>query len=761
MPVRMGPGAQGYTNLDQSSADSPKASTDVADHDEGFQTARVEELKLRNMKEAEEYLESVARRTVPADSPVPEGNKVEVMLDVELSAIQRRRVHRHAYILGLATRSWRKSEDSDPDDDSNCRVVVFFQDGFPPGLPAPTWFESPVFASLSTNRLVYIPIYALLSTVPLMSGCGCALRLFYDCPTASRSIETLFGLGMFVFSFLWVNMFHGLRCVVRGADKNQKRLETDHPILVEQYCEELHKLHRTQSAKLNDRVDQQTGEKKAEEVAGETQMSEGRAPVKSVRIAHAVVDSMLTSQDFPKTLCRKTSRRQGQHVDHPVEEMFKWLIEDTGRTTAALRSDIEGHATVMRHLREHLTARERMRLFDDYKSDLAGVYEVENENQETADGNAGQLIATAKTKAYNDFVKEIVVDIYHRQFVTRLWNAGDDNREDDEQTEQDTLDAGEPSEQARTKKQQEDVREKLNEWGPFRELAFDVDENGYVRVRMKMSRLNNLHRMTRLIIFLGLVMFVVVFWISMGIFDLATGDFKLSAGGNTTSMSTPARVTNRLFFASTDCDASGPDGIYNQILAVLMLAVWTPATCIGTISLCAWYISLFLATALAADDVDDVMMKLDPRDIEKSFGSVDEEEGEMPDDDGNRYVEQEITWRNNVQLPAALLVSTMEQLSLWGVSMAMAMGSCIALSIGLMPMTMAMGSTKEIGALIAVGTLLPGAMICESLFDYLPCDMFRLSVFLPILGTFGSICFQMPPLVQRASPRLRANFLSI
>lgn len=227
-------------------------------------------------------------------------------------------------------------------------------------------------------------------------------------------------------------------------------------------------------------------------------------------------------------------------------------------------------------------------------------------------------------------------------------------------------------------------------------------------------------------------MFVVVFWISMGIFDLATGDFKLSAGGNTTSMSTPARVTHRLFFASTDCNASGPGGIYNQILAVLMLAVWTPATCIGTISLCAWYISLFLATALAADDVDDLMTKLDPRDIEKSFGSVDKEAGEVPDNDVNRYVvEREITWRNNVQLPAALLVSTMEQLSLWGVSMAMAIGSCIALSIGLMPMAMAMGSTTGIVALIAVGTLLPGAMICESPFDYLPCDMSRLSIFCP------------------------------
>eukprot|EP01043_Picozoa_sp_COSAG02_P057677 COSAG02_NODE_7044_length_3213_cov_1.195890_3_plen_199_part_00 len=123
--------------------------------------------KLDGIRATEKYLRDIASMRI---DDLPEfqstGVKRGVKLDVVLGSRLRCRIHCLAMILGLST--W-----TDRGDD---HIIVFYTDGKPPKPPAPTWFEAEIFAALSKERFVYIPIYILLSVTPLITCSGSLLQ---------------------------------------------------------------------------------------------------------------------------------------------------------------------------------------------------------------------------------------------------------------------------------------------------------------------------------------------------------------------------------------------------------------------------------------------------------------------------------------------------------------------------------------------------------------------------------------------------------
>ena len=73
-----------------------------------------------------------------------------------------------------------------------------------------------------------------------------------------------------------------------------------------------------------------------------------------------------------------------------------------------------------------------------------------------------------------------------------------------------------------------------------------------------------------------------------------------------------------------------------------------------------WLLSLQLGVYLAADDVQDLMTLLKPVRVKVWIRAAYEADG-----DGKEYNTQNELWQREVTLPAAMLVSTMHELSAW------------------------------------------------------------------------------------------------
>eukprot|EP01043_Picozoa_sp_COSAG02_P057676 COSAG02_NODE_7044_length_3213_cov_1.195890_2_plen_526_part_00 len=485
-------------------------------------------------------------------------------------------------------------------------------------------------------------------------------RLLHGCPTGSVPIEVWSALGRAFFSILWLNSFNGLRNVVRGAAENEKKLMGYHEALSEEY------LTRAQNLQ-----------------SGEDPEKSGHLQLGNTKRANL---NMFRSMSETLSAASRTK----------IEVEILWLTESTDNTVAALITHHPKRKEVMQRLRENLTPRERMSLLNVGITELKMVYEKFANDQKTKP--FAEAMKDAKRRAYHDYLKEQVVSAFSVPYDRKLIEG--------EQAAREQLLVGDSD---LTTLYQCDT-------GPFSELAFDMGEDagGLVRVRMSPTRLSRLRRMAYIVMFIGLVMTVSILWLGFGTYQLLTAEFDTTGE----FINSPAvMLADEIFFPSIDCDASGPGGLYNRIIAVFMLVVWTPANCVGIVCFSAWVISLLLAAALTRDDVEDLMQALDPRNVEKYFESdVDVDAG---DDIKDNLVKRErvakLMWRTHVQLPAAMLVTTMEHLSQWGVTMATAIGSCFAFSVGLLPMAVAKDSFVAVVVLVTVGTLLPGTMLCESL----------------------------------------------
>ena len=273
--------------------------------------------------------------------------------------------------------------------------------------------------------------------------------------------------------------------------------------------------------------------------------------------------------------------------------------------------------------------------------------------------------------------------------------------------------------------------------GPFQTLAFDgLDESERVMITPESERWLLLY--TKFATCLGCALFVLPTGLWYGMFELLDQDFEVD------EVSFLGEQAESLFFPSKGC-------IKDSLLVVyawLLMIVWMPAAIIGAVVWPLWLVSLQLGVALVADDVEDLMKELDPagpvipkplehkkakdlmlQSTDTMFQSADSPGLRTPkgkltdtqrqarqDRDFNRRQERlrdqerlrlkqerdEKKWELTVALPGAMLVSTMEELSVWGPSMGFAFVGCICTALTLVPTAVAMESTTMFLILVII-----------------------------------------------------------
>ena len=146
-----------------------------------------------------------------------------------------------------------------------------------------------------------------------------------------------------------------------------------------------------------------------------------------------------------------------------------------------------------------------------------------------------------------------------------------------------------------------------------------------------------------------------------------------------------AKWASEVFFPPQDCIGSDLLTTY----AYALLFIWLPSCVIASVVWPLWMLSLQLATVLAADDVDDLMKMLDPLTSTVDFSGPAGSEGAR-------------RWQTRVELPAAMLVTTLEELSTWGPSMGTAIVAMTVTALCLIPTAVA---TNSHSMLLALGLL--------------------------------------------------------
>ncbi len=520
-------------------------------------------------------------------------------------------------------------------------------------------------------------------------------------------------MGQFFFSVLWANVFTGLRQVVKGAKDNARLLEED--IATECLIGDVDVPIRNTLQWLLTEFEDSSRSRLF--MLLQYEREEHEKVMQEIR-------SRLTARKRV-TLLRQFEPELGQMY---YEELRK-LADAKGAT----RQD--GDALNEENYPEPLHVEETL----DFRS--TGTHTTQRTTMRTVIGKVSAINAAksalvrahlkrARDQAVLENLKNHTERTFRKTFKKRTLHEHEEegHEEDGSEDERESARAlnrkdipaqteTDREQQAELKQDREKKFQRLMSAGPLVTLAFDMYESGLVRVRMNSQKLNGLRHMSAFILFLGLMILIAVFWLSLGTLELLVADF------DSTGLASAARLSQAIFFPPTECDASGPaGGIYlNQIYAVLMLVIWTPATCIGAIVLPLWVISLLLATALVGDDIHDLMQELDPAHVAKLFAT------ERADVDNaaahvaklfakeRADVDNAANWMRRVDLPGALLVSTMEQLSSWGVAMGLAIISCVCLSVGLLPTAVATRSYETMGLLVAIATLFPGTIVCELL----------------------------------------------
>lgn len=494
-------------------------------------------------------------------------------------------------------------------------------------------------------------------------------------------------MGQFFFSVLWVNVFSGLRKVAKGAKSNAQVLEED----MRSECID-------NDAQIIETVCWLLRSAENESFSG-SRLFQLLDPAEDGHEAVMHDFRGFLSARKRVTLLRQFDQVLGQRYKEELQS--NWTPSDGGQpprgdelqpepsvSPTSLLSWTQGGRDA--HVATQVASANRMSAFRGAGQHVRSQIRKKKDLDSFTDNLVRSRLENALDQALLDQLHNETVRTLRRTFKERVLEESEHEESADE-----TSQLGPRLTQA--DKEREEKLNKLIGAGPFVTLAFDLYDGGHVRVRMKSGKLRSLKRMSAFVLFLGLLIFVGVFWLSMGTLELLQSDF------DSTGLPSAARLSHAIFFPPTDCDASGPGGgVYlNQIYAVLMLLVWTPATCIGAAVLPLWVISLLLATSLVADDIDDVMQELDPAHVAKYFAK----EGAGAASVAN--------WKRKVELPGVILVSTMEQLSSWGVSMGLTIISCVCLSIGLLPTAVATRSYETMAVLAIIATVLPGTIMCE------------------------------------------------
>ena len=288
--------------------------------------------------------------------------------------------------------------------------------------------------------------------------------------------------------------------------------------------------------------------------------------------------------------------------------------------------------------------------------------------------------------------------------------------------------------------ERDDLR-RLEVKGPFQTLAFDgLDESERVMITRESE--TSLYRYRNFFaIPVGCTLFVLAAGLWYGMFELMSADFEMD------EVSFLGEQAESLFFPSKGCIKDSLLVIYGWLLMI----VWMPAAIIGAVVWPLWLTSLQLGVALVADDVEDLMKELDPAgpvipDPHKTKDGKDGKGKEGPmfqssdsvlntprpstplkdlteeqrlerqesrqaaararnRENQRRKRKEELDeqkWEIQVALPGAMLVSTMEELSVWGPSMGFAFVGCICTALTLVPTAVAMESATMFAILVVI-----------------------------------------------------------
>ena len=223
-----------------------------------------------------------------------------------------------------------------------------------------------------------------------------------------------------------------------------------------------------------------------------------------------------------------------------------------------------------------------------------------------------------------------------------------------------------------------------DEHGPFVTLAFEGGRNSLERVRIGKKHHKALRRWLWSMAAFALCMLYATLIIGTGFMDI-DNQFHKSAGlvlkEEDADPHTLTLQMAHLIYPPPGCVVSPK---FETAYSILLLAIVVPAGCINSVVLPAWILTLQLATVLAADNIADMMERLDPThffvDLQicklDNTGSVD----------GRRAA-----WYERVQVPGALLVTTMHKLCDWNTSMSVLIFGSILQFIGIYPYATVMG----------------------------------------------------------------------
>ena len=157
---------------------------------------------------------------------------------------------------------------------------------------------------------------------------------------------------------------------------------------------------------------------------------------------------------------------------------------------------------------------------------------------------------------------------------------------------------------------------------------------------------------------------------------------------NRSTISAPAVFVDKMFFPRDGCISDWARNAY----AYALLILWVPACVLFAFVYPAWQLSLQLAVTLAADNVDDLMKDLGPLAAQDYVGG-DDSEGES-------------RWRARVERPGAMLVTTLEELSVWGTAMGVSILGFWALALCLVPTSIA-SNNREMQVGLGLVALFP------------------------------------------------------
>ena len=192
-------------------------------------------------------------------------------------------------------------------------------------------------------------------------------------------------------------------------------------------------------------------------------------------------------------------------------------------------------------------------------------------------------------------------------------------------------------------------RDTSDQGGPFCTLAFDLEPGKLVRVKITRNNWLYLRIFCAVYILIGLFMLSLSCMGMIGVIELWFHDFDIEHSDALANETLTAFTVDELFFPNRRCVGAAAD----RALGWVMLILWFPGCVVASVVWPLWMISLQVSTALANDDVEDLMRKLRPKNVRQRFSTTNS-------------LTSERNWQREVALPGALLVSTMSELSHWG-----------------------------------------------------------------------------------------------